>query len=87
MVIMGPKRSWSTFHKDPNYTLAWNAVASGSKKWILFPPYVTPPGVCQSEDGSEMATPISIIEWFLSFYADCKDIEARLEAFSESLTL
>ncbi len=43
-LIMGPARSGSSFHKDPNATSAWNAVIKGSKKWILFPPHVTPPG-------------------------------------------
>lgn len=43
-LIMGPERSGSSFHKDPNATAAWNAVVKGSKKWVLFPPHVTPPG-------------------------------------------
>ena len=41
---MGPSRSGSTFHKDPNSTSAWNAVIRGSKKWIMYPPGITPPG-------------------------------------------
>lgn len=43
-LIIGPARSGSSFHKDPNGTSAWNAVIKGSKKWLLFPPDVTPPG-------------------------------------------
>ena len=42
--LQGSKRSGSSFHKDPNSTSAWNAVIKGSKKWILYPPNVTPPG-------------------------------------------
>ena len=34
-------RSW---HKDPNSTSAWNGVVRGSKKWVLYPPHITPPG-------------------------------------------
>ncbi|DBA74434.1 TPA: hypothetical protein ACH3X1_011187 [Trebouxia sp. C0004] len=43
-LIMGPPRSGSTFHKDPNATSAWNAVVTGSKKWIMYPPSALPPG-------------------------------------------
>jgi hypothetical protein len=47
-LIVGPERSGSTFHKDPNATSAWNAVISGSKYWIMFPSSASlppPPGV------------------------------------------
>jgi len=43
-IAQGPERSGSSFHKDPNSTSAWNAVISGTKKWIMFPPNVLPPG-------------------------------------------
>ncbi|RUS16986.1 hypothetical protein BC938DRAFT_476395 [Jimgerdemannia flammicorona] len=48
-LIVGPARSGSTFHKDPNSTSAWNAVITGSKKWIMYPPDTVPPGVFTSE--------------------------------------
>ena len=44
-LIWGPSRSGSSFHKDPNGTSAWNAVVRGSKKWIMYPPHVAPPGM------------------------------------------
>lgn len=69
-LIMGPPRSGSTFHKDPNATSAWNAVVTGSKKWIMYPPHVLPPGVHASDDGADVACPVSLIEWFLNFYKD-----------------
>lgn len=71
-LILGPARSGSSFHIDPNSTSAWNAVIKGSKKWILFPPDVDPPGVHPSPDGAEVAAPVSITEWFMNFYQETK---------------
>nr|XP_023878641.1 F-box protein At5g06550 [Quercus suber] len=76
-IIMGPAGSGSSFHIDPNSTSAWNAVIRGSKKWILFPPDVVPPGVHPSPDGAEVACPVSIIEWFMNFYGATKNWEKK----------
>ena len=75
-LIVGPSRSGSIFHKDPNATSAWNAVVSGRKKWVMFPPDVIPPGVHPSEDGAEVAQPLSMVEWFASFYDFARDADA-----------
>ena len=56
--LQGPERSGSSFHKDPNSTCAWNAVLRGAKKWILYPPHVTPPGKPVSGKGSH-----SLLVW------------------------
>ncbi|RKO97070.1 hypothetical protein CXG81DRAFT_12627, partial [Caulochytrium protostelioides] len=66
-LIVGPARAGSTFHIDPNATSAWNAVITGRKRWILFPPGVTPPGVYPSEDGGEVTTPECIVDWWISY--------------------
>lgn len=74
-LIVGPQRSGSTFHKDPNATSAWNAVLKGSKYWIMFPSSASippPPGVFVSEDQSEVTSPLSIAEWLLGFHAEAR---------------
>lgn len=74
-LIVGPERSGSTFHKDPNATSAWNAVITGLKYWIMFPssPLLPPPpGVYVSEDQSEVTSPLSIAEWLLGFHAEAR---------------
>ncbi|KAL2933640.1 hypothetical protein RDABS01_016759 [Bienertia sinuspersici] len=76
-IIIGPAGSGSSFHIDPNSTSAWNAVIKGSKKWVLFPPEVVPPGVHPSPDGAEVACPVSIVEWFMNFYGATKDWKKR----------
>lgn len=78
-LICGPKGSGSTFHKDPNATSAWNAVIEGTKYWIMFPPSVSPPGVYESEDGSEVTSPLSIAEWLLGFHAEARRLPGCIE--------
>ncbi|KAK6099357.1 hypothetical protein MT418_000782 [Batrachochytrium dendrobatidis] len=69
-LIIGPARSGSTFHIDPNSTSAWNAVITGAKKWILYPPECIPPGVFPSKDGSNVTSPVSLAEWFMNYYQE-----------------
>ncbi|ERM93637.1 F-box protein At5g06550 [Amborella trichopoda] len=76
-LIIGSTGSGSSFHIDPNSTSAWNAVIRGSKKWVLFPPDVVPPGVHPSPDGAEVACPVSIMEWFMNFYGATKKWKRR----------
>ncbi|KAJ4330691.1 hypothetical protein N0V95_010015, partial [Ascochyta clinopodiicola] len=69
-MILGPQGSGSTFHQDPNATSAWNAVLTGQKYWLLFPPSTTtpPPGIILSDDASEITAPLSIAEYLLTFH-------------------
>lgn len=78
-LIIGPERSGSTFHKDPNATSAWNAVIRGSKYWIMFPGSTLPPGVFVSEDQSEVTSPLSIAEWLLTFHEEARHMDGCLE--------
>ncbi|EAS28848.3 F-box and JmjC domain-containing protein [Coccidioides immitis RS] len=81
-LIVGPERSGSTFHKDPNATSAWNAVLSGSKYWIMFPSSSSlppPPGVYVSADQSEVTSPLSIAEWLLNFHAAARKVHGCVE--------
>ncbi|KAG2520976.1 hypothetical protein JM16_006507 [Phytophthora kernoviae] len=78
-LIIGPKKSGSGFHIDPNATNAWNGVIRGSKKWIMFPPGQVPPGIHPSEDGSEVSAPVSLMEWFVTFYKEVQKLPAHLK--------
>ena len=81
-LIIGPERSGSTFHKDPNATSAWNAVVRGSKYWIMFPSSPNappPPGVFVSNDQSEVTSPLSIAEWLLTFHEEARNTPGCLE--------
>jgi hypothetical protein len=82
-LIVGPKRSGSTFHKDPNATSAWNAVITGAKKWVMYPPNQQPPGVFVSEDEADVITPVSIMEWFLNWYESPDPDTARKSGIKE----
>ena len=78
-LIVGPERSGSTFHKDPNGTSAWNAVIQGSKYWIMFPPNAQVPGVYVSKDSSEVTSPLSIAEWLLTFHEEARQLPECVE--------
>lgn len=77
-LIVGPERSGSTFHKDPNGTSAWNAVIQGAKYWIMFPPAAQVPGVYVSRD-SEVTSPLSIAEWLLTFHEEARLLPGCVE--------
>jgi hypothetical protein len=83
-LIVGPARSGSSFHIDPNSTSAWNAVVRGRKKWILYPPNVVPPGIFASADGAEVASPVSLTDWFLTHYETTSKGPQPFEAICEA---
>ena len=81
-LIMGPPRSGSSFHTDPNGTSAWNAVISGRKYWIMSPE--PPPGVYVSKDESEVTSPSSIGEWLLGFHEEARKMPGVCEGICEA---
>lgn len=48
------------------------------QKWILLPPHVTPPGVHPSADGLDLATPVTLAEWFEAFYTEAAKGPVRM---------
>jgi hypothetical protein len=68
-LVIGPKKSGSIFHIDPNQTNAWNVLIEGRKKWIFYPPNVHPPAVQSSADGGDVVVPISTAEWLINFWS------------------
>ncbi|KAJ5780647.1 hypothetical protein N7457_005807 [Penicillium paradoxum] len=73
-LIIGPERSGSKFHKDPNATSAWNAVLRGPKYWIMFPS-----GTKQPPPPGRGDFPLSIAEWLLGFHAEARRTPGCLE--------
>ena len=75
-LIMGPSKSGSSFHVDPNCNFAWNATVHGRKKWIMYPPHVTPPAVNDH---------VSLVEWFVKHYhEDHESKSKRLECVTRA---
>lgn len=86
-LLIGGRRSGQSWHKDPNMTSAWNLTLRGRKRWLFFPPHVTPPGVFPTaSDGGrpgeahDYVTPIALAEWARDFY----DEACRTPGFVET---
>ncbi|KAI9187996.1 hypothetical protein H9P43_002387 [Blastocladiella emersonii ATCC 22665] len=73
-LIVGPERSGSSHHKDPNSTSAWNAVIRGAKLWLMYPPDLVPPGVFPSADGANVSTPVSLMDWWLNWFPQTRQL-------------
>lgn len=87
--VAGPARTGAPWHKDPSYTSAWNALVRGRKRWALYPPGKTPPGVGVAYENDEdecpedVATPSSL-RWFLDVYPSLSLEERPLEIIQEA---
>ncbi|CAE6966279.1 jmjd6-b, partial [Symbiodinium sp. KB8] len=78
-LLLGPRRSGSTLHKDPLGTSAWNALVFGKKLWVLFPPS-TPPELLRPEADTDFSEE-SASCWFLHWWKS-----ARARAWPERFT-
>lgn len=78
-IIAGAKHSYSKWHIDPNYTHAWNAVTSGKKLWLMLPFECVPCGVHPTQDLTSVRQPISLAEWFSTYF------EATINTYGTSL--
>ena len=79
-LLIGGVRSGQSWHKDPNGTSAWNLTIRGRKRWLFFPPHITPPGVIMSGDGSkDYMTPISLAEWARGYYKEACSTPGLIE--------
>ena len=81
-ILIGPRRSGSSIHTDPLETSAWNAVISGRKRWVLFPPgtpkSLVKPAAWMAKKDREA------IDWFLQHY---RTIKESLPAHQQPLEL
>ncbi len=75
-IIIGKRGSQSLWHQDPNCTSAWNACVVGSKRWIMLPPNIIPPGVYPSSDRCNVVQPATLKEWYKEFYKECLQLGA-----------
>jgi len=82
--VAGPARTGAPWHKDPGRTSAWNALIQGHKRWALYPPDCTPPGVSaifEGPDDKELAhaeSPTSL-QWYLDVYPTLTEEQRPLE--------
>jgi hypothetical protein len=70
-LLIGSERTNSHFHIDPHNTSAWNALLVGAKRWMLYPPHISPPGfpVLLSEySNDDFRAEDSIIDWIDAHY-------------------
>lgn len=79
--LCGPVGSGSPWHTDPHCTSAWNALLYGRKRWALYPPTMTPPGVAVSKDGRYSS--MKPFRWFMEVYPHLEDHERPIELIQE----
>jgi len=82
-LVIGPAHTGTSFHTDPNGTSAWNALIQGHKRWAIYPPHHTPPGL-KSVLLDENKVPqdysaFSPLRWYYEIYPYLKPHEKPIE--------
>ncbi|CAK8993208.1 unnamed protein product [Durusdinium trenchii] len=72
-LLVGPRRSGSKVHQDPLGTSAWNALISGRKLWVLFPPKT--PAEKLRPESNELKELDSAAGWFLGWWQKAREEE------------
>lgn len=82
--LFGPARSGTGVHVDPLATSAWNALISGSKRWVLFPPDV-PRDVVRPKAWRQAGEDDEAIDYFVTLLPRLRaarpDVAARMVEF------
>ncbi|PRP86357.1 hypothetical protein PROFUN_05498 [Planoprotostelium fungivorum] len=87
-VILGPERSGSPWHTDPDGTSAWNSLLSGRKRWAFYPPHIVPPGLTLHPNGRGLYTDMEApfpVEWFYAIYPSLLPHQRPIEEAGETI--
>lgn len=86
--MFGLTPAGASWHVDPFLTSAWNSLIVGEKRWALYPPGRTPPGLEvemegeDADDGSgepQVLSEITSLQWYLEVYPHLKPEEKPME--------
>eukprot|EP01117_Protostelium_nocturnum_P009993 TRINITY_DN3561_c0_g1_i3.p1 TRINITY_DN3561_c0_g1~~TRINITY_DN3561_c0_g1_i3.p1 ORF type:complete len:864 (-),score=310.10 TRINITY_DN3561_c0_g1_i3:42-2522(-) len=85
-IVLGPQRSGSPWHTDPDGTSAWNSLIKGRKRWAFYPPHIVPPGLTLHPNGRGLYTDLDApfpVEWFYSIYPTLLPHQRPMEVTQE----
>eukprot|EP00040_Diaphanoeca_grandis_P026211 m.146578 g.146578 ORF g.146578 m.146578 type:complete len:405 (-) comp30485_c0_seq1:186-1400(-) len=74
---IGPARSGTDIHIDPNGTSAWNTLVQGHKRWVIFPPSVATTALKSKLSSTDA---FEGINWFREVYPKTRRANWRFDA-------